>query len=163
MTNSYDKTLKTWDHPTGYDSDANFIGYKPKGYVIYSRNRDSSILENTNFDGILADLGGESDTVEVVRHRHWACGWIEYIVVSQESPAELLDQCVAIVQALDAYPIFNEDRYGEAQTEAIDRYWSELSIRERVTYCADNGESIFAARHDSIPDRVFEQLMSEIY
>lgn len=161
---AYDDLLPTWDHPTGFDSDANFIGSKPKGYVIYSRNRDSSILENVNFDGILSDLGGEGEHVEVVRHRHWACGWIEYLVVSKEAPTSLLDQCVDIVKGLADYPIYSDDAYSEAQYEAIQAYWLDsLTLRERIDLCRDNGASIFAARRESIPDSVYDSLSSDIY
>lgn len=159
----YDEMLPAWDHPTGFDSDANFIGSKPKGYVIYSRNRDSSILENVNFEGILSDLGGEGEYVEIIRHRHWACGWIEYLVVSKEAPTSLLDQCVDVVRGLADYPIYSDDAYSQAQYEAICNHWEGCSMRDRVDLCRDNGVSVFAARRESIPDTVYDSLSSDIY
>jgi hypothetical protein len=159
----YDKRLERWDHPTGFDSNANFIGYKPTGYVIYSRNRDSSILEETNFAAILKDLGGEGDLVRVVRHGHWACGWIEYITVDDTAPASLLDQCVDIVRALSDYPVYSDDLYSEAQWEAIAEHWERSNLRDRVKYCKEAGISMFAARRDDIPEGVWEVLSDSIY
>lgn len=159
----YDQMLPTWDHPTGFDSNANFCGYKPQGYVIYSRNRGSSILEEVNFRGILADLGGEGEHVEIVRHGHWACKWIEYIVVSKDAPASLLDRCVDIVKGLADYPVYSDDAYSNAQYEAICNHWEGCSMREKVDLCRDNGVSVFAARRDSVPDSVYESLSVDIY
>ena len=159
----YDEVLQRWDHPTGFDSDVNFAGYKPTGYVIYSRNRDSSILEETNFAAILEDLGGEGDLVRVIRHGHWACGWIEYIMVDDTAPDSLLDQCVDIARALEDYPVFSDSRYSEAQWEAIHDHWDRLPLADRVDLCRDNGVSIFAARRDSIPDQVYQDLSDSTF
>jgi len=159
----YDECLKRWDHPTGFDSDANFAGDKPTGYVIYSRNRDSSILEETNFAAILEDLGGEGDLVRVIRHGHWACGWIEYITVDDTAPDTLLDRCVDIVRALEEYPVYSDNRYSEAQWEAITDHWERSNLRDRADYCREAGVSIFAARHDCMPDAVYEVLSESIY
>lgn len=157
----YDECLKRWDHPTGFDSDANFAGYKPTGYVIYSRNRDSSILEETNFAAILEDLGGEGDLVRVIRHRHWACGWIEYITVDDTAPDTLLDRCVDIIRALEGYPVFSDAAYGEAQHDAAFKYWRDADLQDRIDLCLEAGVSIFAARRgDEMPEKVFDDLMN---
>lgn len=163
MRDYYDETLQRWNHPTGFDSDENFIGRKPTGYVIYSRNRDSSILEETNFTGILEDLGGEGDFVKVIRHGHWACGWIEYITVSDEAPNTLLDQCVEIGRALSNYPIWEEQAYSNAQWEAIGNYWEGANLKYRVHLCQEAGVSVFAARRDEVPSEVYDRLTDEIY
>jgi hypothetical protein len=159
----YDECLKRWDHPTGFDSNANFSGYKPNGYVIYSHNRDSSILEETNFKAILEDLGGEGDLVRVIRHGHWACGWIEYITVDDTAPEALLDQCVDITRALAGYPVYSDDLYSEAQWAAIAEHWKQSILRDRVDYCRDAGISIFAARRDCMPEGIWEVLSESIY
>lgn len=159
----YDECLKRWDHPTGFDSNANFAGYKPTGYVIYSRNRGSTILENTNFTAILEDLGGEGDLVRVIRHGHWMCGWIEYITVDDTAPDTLLDRCVDIVRVLKGYPVYSDDRYSEAQYEAICEHWVAAILNDRIDYCRDAGVSIFAARRDDVPMDVQELLSEDIY
>lgn len=159
----YDECLQRWDHPTGFDSMENFVGYKPTGYVIYSRNRDSSILEETNFTAILQDLGGESDFVRVIRHGHWACGWIEYITVDDTAPDSLLDQCVEIAAVIAEYPVYSDDRYSEAQYEAIADHWERSNLCDRVDHCRDAGISIFAARRDSVPNEVYQALSDSMF
>jgi hypothetical protein len=158
----YSEMLPSWGHPTGFDSAANFIGQVPQGYCIYSQNRDSSILERTNFTVILEQLGGEGEHVEVVKHSHWACGWIEYIIVDKQAPNSLLDTCVDILRALSDYPVMSDERYSDAQYEAIHEHWENLRMRERIDLCIECGESIFAARRD-MPESVYESLSTDIY
>ena len=158
----YDECLAKWGHPTGFDSSSNFIGTIPTGYCIYSQNRESSILELVNFKAILADLGGENEHVEIIRHKHWACGWIEYLMVSRDAPMELLNRCVEIVRALDNYPVYDEKAYSNEQYAAVTEHWLNASMRERVELCNEAGVSIFRARcQEDMPDKVFENLMND--
>jgi len=154
----YDEVLPRWQHPTGFDSDANFIGTKPSGYVIASRTRDSSLLEESNFESILKDLGGESDSVDVIRHGHWACGWVKYLIVKRDAETKLLDRCVDIVRDLADYPVYDENEYRNRQYEAICSYWEAANLRERVELCQESKVTVFAARRDEIPERVLDAL-----
>jgi hypothetical protein len=145
--------LRKWDHPTSWDSSANFVGEKPKGYALYSRNRESSILETINFEEFLRRLGGESESVTIVRHRHWACGWIEYLMLKEDAPHTLIETAIEITKSLDAYAILNEELYTEAQLDSMRKHWDNLSMKDRIDYCKDARISIFAARH-SLPQEV---------
>jgi len=158
----YDELLPRWDHPTSFDSGSNFVGDIPNGYAIACRTRNSSILDNCNFDEILADLGGENEYITVIRHGHWLVGWIEYVIVSPDSPTQLLDQCVDILRGLANYPVYNEDKYGELQFEAVYEQWATMSLRNRIDLCRENGDSIFAARRDEVPRHCFDSLMADI-
>ena len=63
--------LNLWQHPESYYGAA-----WPDSYVFLSQSRDSDALTRSNFECGLELLGGESDTVQVIRERHWACdGW----------------------------------------------------------------------------------------
>lgn len=46
-----------------------------------SQTRDSEDYEAQLFEEKLEELGGESDTVAVLRFGHWACGWLDIIVL----------------------------------------------------------------------------------
>lgn len=165
LENTYN--LPTWEHPSNYG------GFSPDGdYLVYSRNRDSSILENSNYEIILSELKEAESNLENntdkpfvydFRANHWGCGWVEYILISKNSPDSLQALVAEIIGALQDYPIYSESDYSEKQYEAICEYWENMSISERVDYCSDNGESIFAARHNSIPEEVFDKLNEEIY
>jgi hypothetical protein len=117
-------------------------------YVVpQNKTRDANVLDESNFDCILKHLGGESDTVEVHRFGHWACGWYELILVHPSRKNEV----EKIEKDLDNYPVFDEDHYSQACDEARDKFWAELSISDRVKMCQEAGISIFQARHDYCP------------
>ena len=54
--------MRTWNpNPSGYDSLANFLGEVPSKdlLVLMSRNRDSDLLTESNWEIALERLGGE--------------------------------------------------------------------------------------------------------
>jgi len=147
-----------------------YAGYNPAGhFLVYSRNRDSSILEDCNYSRILKDLrsvarreiepeAGE-DWVYDFRASHWAVGWVEYILIRPDAPQSIIDEAESIVCALADYPVLCEDEYSDAQYTAIYHYWERIGVRERVDWCKDGRESIFAARRsDEIPEGAFDCL-----
>ena len=73
--------------PSAFDSRSNYLGSEEgfDWFLVFSQNRDSDCLERSNFRSALRLLGGESDNVNVIRHGHWACGWIEYLIVNPKS------------------------------------------------------------------------------
>lgn len=77
------------------------------------KSRDSKALECSNFAVALHKLGGESETLEVHRFGHWACGWFEIILVSPERRKEV----EAIALCLDDYPVLDEMLWYEFQRE----------------------------------------------
>lgn len=159
--------------PTKWVQPDSYAGHSPVGdYIIYSRNRDSSICENVNYKLILADLSKLNEKLQReedepfvydFRAKHWACGWVEYIIVCKDSPSEILTLASEIICALESYPIYNDDKYSEAQAEVIYENWDNSSIQERIDYIKDNNAgSIFQSRRNIIPEKVFNSL-SEVY
>ena len=111
----------------------NYIGESYNDYyVLLSRNRDSGLVEKSNFQSALKALNGESDTVKVVRSSHWLCGWIEMILI-HESDKESIDKGNEIEKALDNYPILDEDSFSEMLTE------KEIEMYDQIKYDADHG------------------------
>lgn len=146
--------------------------FDPKGYCLEDhqdwlvapviQTRDSGCLERSNFRTVLADLGGESDNVEVHRFGHWGPGWFEIIIVRPDTAeATKVEQWEA---ALADYPIASEDDFSMLEVETACEYWETLSIRDRMEYVErdgglETGESIFSIRH-SIPRTVRGEIYS---
>ncbi len=100
--------IKRW---TRYE---NYIGPDYSQYfVAYNRARDSELIYEANFETILERLGGESDTVKVVRFRHWAWGWVDAILVHEKALALLYDANEMRKSIEEDYPVLDEDRYDE--------------------------------------------------
>lgn len=122
--------LERWTLPRDYFG-AEWPDYYSAGV---GRSRDSDCLEESNFDAMLAELGGESDTVHVVRESHWAVGWVEWIAI-HESDEQALRAADAMQARLEDYPVLDEDDWSRRELEECERVWSECyDKRERVEY-----------------------------
>lgn len=148
------KMLKKWTLPDSYMG-AHWNNY----YVFLGQNRDSDSVTRSNFIVGLERLGGESETVIVVRERHWACGWIEWIAI-HESDSKALKLAESMLEKIESYPVLSDDHLGNLEWDEACAYWESCSIHERIRLCADNSESIFAARRAYAPDSVMDYLRS---
>jgi hypothetical protein len=138
-------TLERWTLPDSYGGE-----HWPEYFVFLAQHRDSDALARSNFICGLKAIGGESETVHIVRERHWAVGWVEWIAIHQDDAAAL-EKADSVAAALTDYPVVSDDHWSELEyTEAAD-YWERMSIRDRIDYCARAGISIFAARRDYLP------------
>ena len=142
--------IERWTLPPYY-SGAHWNDY----YVFLGRHRDSSILSDSNFNEALKAIGGESETVIIVRESHWAVGWVEWIAI-HESDEETLKKADEIAESLQDYPVLNEESYSQAQFEAICDTWENSTIEDRIEWCRESDCSIFSARSDSIRPEVFD-------
>ena len=171
----------TWEHPAYYG------GHSPVGdFLIYSRNRDSSILENVNYDEVFRvlleeqekhpeapEVEGEEYTPWVYDFRagHWGCGWVEYIIVRKDASDALLTLAGEIFCALSDYPVFCEHKYSEAQHEAIYEYWENCGSQEQMEYLINSGMPEAEADRltnldetPDMPDSVYDELyQSEMF
>jgi len=144
------EAIERWTRPDSFLAWSDSWFYTDKAFVFLSRHRDSDLLTESNFECGLREIGGESDTVNVVRESHWAVGWVEWIAI-HESDTKALAIADEILCALSDYPVVDEGDFSEREYEAAQDYWSDLNISERVDLCRDAGLSIFAARSEFIP------------
>ena len=129
--------MKKWSRTENYIGET-YYDY----YVLLSHHRDSGLVDKSNFQSALKMLNGESDTVKIVRAKHWLCGWVEMILI-HESDKESIDKGNEIEKALENYPILDEDDFYERESEkreelieeirkVIDKNATEEEIWERV-------------------------------
>lgn len=137
--------------PTSFDSRGLAL-YDQQHWLVHpcSHTRDSGIRTESNFSVALADLGGESETVEVHRFGHWGPGWFEIIVIdpSDEERVRIANDHES---SLDNYPVLSDEDCSSREYEAVMDYWKYMSLIERIELCAKHEVSIFAARHDYPP------------
>jgi hypothetical protein len=107
------KHLKQWTLPNSYIGET-YPDYFRTGF---GQSRDSDLLERCNFDAALEALGGETKRdVIVTRAGHWACGWVEEILVHKSAIAKLRIADELMSRYLD-YPILDDDSFSELQLE----------------------------------------------
>jgi hypothetical protein len=139
--------LERWTLPRYY------VGAEwPEYFTFLGRSRDSDTVEESNFQASLAALGGETETVLVIRESHWAVGWVEWIGI-HESDAAALRVADEIAAGLKDYPVVDEDHLGNLELERACEAWAGMSVRERVDFLKRHGGNVsrFAARRDELP------------
>lgn len=122
--------LNRWTMPKDY-----FGASRPEYYGSgCGQTRDSDALERSNFRSMLKKLGGESETVIVVRENHWACGWVEWIAIHQDDEKSLAiaDE---IKGRLENYPVVCESDFSDLETEEANQVWKDCyGPHERLDY-----------------------------
>ena len=131
MPTEYTPTrLARWTMPRNYHGEV-WPDYYSSGF---GRSRDSDDLEESNFHCALAALGGESETVLVIRESHWAVGWVEWIAIHATDYAALR-VADALRERIDAYPVLNEGDWSEREQESAATIWRDCyTWRERADY-----------------------------
>lgn len=122
--------LNRWQRPSHYFG-AEWPEYYGSGIA---HHRDSGALDRSNFKEMLKALGGESDTVIVVRESHWAVGWVEWIAI-HEDDTKALQEADEIMAALEDYPVVNDEAFSEEEQEEASQVWANCyDDRRRVEY-----------------------------
>jgi hypothetical protein len=133
MANYLPQNLNRWTRPDSYFG-AEWPEYYSSGV---GQSRDSDALERSNFACMLKALGGESDTVLVIRESHWAVGWVEWIAI-HESDAKALEIADNIAAALENYPVVDESHWSELEQEDANETWRNcFTPKERIAYVRD--------------------------
>ena len=140
-----------------YERPPNFADFgevnRREYYVALGRHRDSDTLTESNWRVLLKMLGGESETVLIIRDSHWAVGWVEAIYIHESDTArcEIADRQL---QRLEDYPVLDEEDWSALQWDLACEYWQRASVRERVDWCQRYRVSVFAARRDEVPEPI---------
>lgn len=111
--------MKLWTMPRHYFGQE-WDGY----YVSLGQTRDSDSVERSNFRTAwerLNELPGSEDArgdekLLIVRERHWACGWVEWIAI-HESLSEHVTLGNAIDSRISDYPVLSEDDLSRLEFE----------------------------------------------
>jgi hypothetical protein len=89
-------------------------------YVIVSKNRDSGILEESNWDYVIKTF--DEKDILIAHFNHWAVGWVEQILIKEdnylalEKADEMLDIDVPYLDEEDYYQRISE-RAGEIEED----------------------------------------------
>ena len=168
--------MEKWELPSCY------AGYSPDGdWLLLSRHRESDTVSESNWEvalrkiATLGVLGFPTDGEErdeygridprstgwsyVFRASHPLVGWVEYLLIREDAPAELIKLGHEIDEKLQAYPILDENHHSELEFNQIYDWWAGESLSCRIQLCAEAGDSIFAARRiNDIPEATFDRI-----
>jgi hypothetical protein len=103
--------------------------------VFMGRNRDSDIVTNCNWDEAIKELDRVQALFErkypdvddpsfytIERENHWACGWVEYILIN---PTIIHARAIAriLLDRLEDYPVLDEMALSDAESEDAVESW----------------------------------------
>jgi len=146
-----------WTTPDDY------AGFNPLGdYVLYAHNRDSGLLSEVNYKELEREFmamskpyredHAQDDLVYTFRASHWACGWVDYLMISKKAPENIINQANESLNALADYPVVDDEAFSEAEYDAILKYWDDLTDDEKKEYSTDS-DSI-----SEIPDSAYDEI-----
>lgn len=120
--------------PTQFDHNIPLDPDRSTWYVVpCGTNRDADCGTESNYHSALRLLGGESDTVEVLRFGHWACGWFEVIIVKPGT--EAYNVAEKIESDLEDYPILDDNDFSDREyTVACETWKNCYNDDERIAY-----------------------------
>jgi hypothetical protein len=106
--------------PTGFDSKGIVLDDQQDWLVVIGRNRDSTLLETSNWEVAEKEFqtkhGDEGNGWEIHRFGHWACGWLEILIVDPDHKAH--ETATEMQRSLENYPVLCEHNYSEKEHEA---------------------------------------------
>ena len=120
--------------------------------VVVGQHRDSDVLERSNFQVAQERLEKVNpDCYTIESENHWAVGWVEHLLVDPTNAAAI-QEAEAMREAIEKYPILDEDHFSNLEYEEAAEYWANMSVRDRVEACQESDVSIFAARRNYVDD-----------
>lgn len=154
-------TKTQWPFPTleeVHSWDACYYGERGDWLIVYTHHRDSSILEERNWAAMLAELGGEGGTTAVERSGHWAVGWVEYLVLHPRATKKLR-RAVELTEALEDYPVLDEEDLSECEYEAYSEgwdSWGRADYRQALKARLFDGDNEESDRLDELKEALDE-------
>lgn len=130
-----------------HSSSAAYWGENGHWLIACAMTRDSDALGRSNFRCFAASLKalpevkewqGEFSPVTIERSSHWACGWVDYLVIDPECGAAvaLADE---LRGKLEDYPMLDESDWSEEESKEADETWRNCyNERERVAYMREH-------------------------
>ncbi len=94
-------------------------------YILYSRNRNSDTITESNWRSIIKYLDKQCAHYRIERFSHWLCGWIEQILILETDKVSV-DIGNDITIQLRNDPIFDDDDYSELQVDKANILLDEI-------------------------------------
>ena len=130
------QNLKRWTLPPDYAGEIwpNFYGSG------FGQSRDSDCLERSNFHTAWQVISKVSQCEEttIVRERHWAVGWVEWIAIHQDD-TEALKAADGLRERYESYPVLDEFHFSELERSEADSIWKECyNAKQRIAYIREH-------------------------
>lgn len=138
------KTLKEY-----FGRDSAYWGERGNWLVAIHQTRDSDCLTRSNFRSLAKLLNSPveklaesekrgttklTELVAIEEANHWACGWLQYLVIDPTA-TELIATAEKQLEQLDDYPVLDEGNFSELETEEANEVWKNCYREsDRIEY-----------------------------
>lgn len=107
---------------------------KPEQWtIVYTHNRDSDLLDQSNAEAIRERLRAYPDDVRDEHHGHFLCGWVDGYAIrvydDDGKVTEAFQEWCAIQDRLEDYPILDEDDFCRREHDATMENVEEVTSR----------------------------------
>lgn len=110
-----------------------YWGERSHWLVASHNNRDADCLTRSNWRCFIRLLGGQgtegakgsqdiNDNVAIEEANHWACGWVQYLIINPEA-TDLVALAEKTLERLEDYPVLDEQDFSELETEEAHEVW----------------------------------------
>ena len=135
-------------------------------------NRDADTVQRSNFAEMCAELerieraaDTEDESAEmyaVHRFGHWACGWVELVIVRPGSAAaEYAAECA---ERLESYPVLSDDGLSQLESDDAAESWKAYGADDFKRAMRDEfGERRAAEFVADATDEHLREFMEELY
>ena len=114
--------------------------------IIYTHNRDSGLLDQSNADAIAEAMepftDGDDPDVVMESHSHWAVGHVDGFSIRVYRDGEITEAFSTyhdLMEQLDGYPILDEEDYSNREFEATLENISDAAWRVKHEYTLPDG------------------------
>jgi hypothetical protein len=128
-----------WDRKRDLDDPDNWS-------IIYTHNRDSGLLDQSNADAIAEAMepltDGDDPDVVMESHSHWAVGHIDGFSIRVYRNGAITDAFKTyhdLMEQMDGYPILNEEDYSNREYEATLENINDAAWRVMHEYTLPEG------------------------
>ena len=109
--------------------------------IIYTHNRDSGLLDQSNADAVAEALKAfsKTDDADVVfeSHDHWAVGHVDGFSIRVYRNGEITEAFKTyhdLMEQMDGYPVLNEEEYSNREYEATLENITDAAWRVKHEY-----------------------------
>ena len=114
--------------------------------IVYTHNRDSGLLDQSNADAIAEAMelftDGDDPDVVMESHSHWAVGHVDGFSIRVYRNGEITEAFKTyhhLSEQLDDYPILDEEDYSNREHEATLENISDAAWRVKHEYTLPDG------------------------
>jgi hypothetical protein len=111
-----------------------YLGERGDWLILATVTRDSGALDRSNWQVISGDMDKRfGDSVAVERSSHWACGWVDYLIIDP-ADGEAVKAAQGWLDTLASYPVADDEHFMQLEHDEAMEYCSQVPYADGLRY-----------------------------